>query len=57
MYLFQRAEIVTGAYEPTKEECKWTGDGEGGEDEEGDQEDGQGPSKKGQLLAEWSKVM
>ena len=44
-HLPQRAEVVTGAYEPTKEECKWTSDGDG--EEEDEEEEGQSPSKKG----------
>ena len=41
----QRAEIVTGAYEPTKEECTWADSDDEGEEESEKQES----SKQGQL--------
>ncbi len=48
-YLFsfralQRREVVTGAREPTDEECHWSGDE--GEEEEEEGEEGQDGAKK-----------
>ena len=45
VYFFQRAEIVSGKYEPSEEECKWALDDE--ESEGGCCAAGECPAKKG----------